>query len=114
MNATQKTTVQTQETAPDKKLIRPRGEKLRQARSEKLKAERVQEKLAADRFTRRLQAVPGWNLTEDHQALYRQRQFPDSASAASFAPPIPKRVFCCEPTEVSNGSRLMLTTWVQE
>ena len=85
MNAAQKTTMQEQEAAPDKKLIRPRGEKLRQARSEKLKAERVQEKLAAERFTKRLQAVPGWNLTEDHQALYRQRQFPDTASAASFA-----------------------------
>jgi hypothetical protein len=85
MNATQKTTVQTQETVPGKKLIRPRGEKLRRARLNKLKAERVQEKMAAQRFTRRLQILPGWNLTEDNKALVRQRQFPDTASAASYA-----------------------------
>lgn len=91
MNEGRVNTVQTQETAPNKKLTRPRGEKgqrrlaLAQERANKLKAERVQEKLAAERFSKRLQTLPGWNLTEDLQALFRQRHFPDAAAAASFA-----------------------------
>ena len=54
--------------ATPKKLTRPRGEKL--------KAERVQEKL---------RSMPGWRLAGEGKALSRIREFPDSEVASAFA-----------------------------
>jgi pterin-4a-carbinolamine dehydratase len=54
--------------ATPKKLTRPRGEKL--------KAERVQEKL---------RSMPGWRLALEGKALSRVREFPDSEVASAFA-----------------------------
>jgi pterin-4a-carbinolamine dehydratase len=51
-----------------KKLTRPRGEKL--------KAERVQEKL---------RAMPGWQIAGEGRALSRIREFPDDRVASAFA-----------------------------
>ncbi|HYG62623.1 MAG TPA: 4a-hydroxytetrahydrobiopterin dehydratase [Thermoanaerobaculia bacterium] len=51
-----------------RKLIRPRGEKL--------KAERVQEKL---------RSMPGWQLAREGKALSRVREFPDHGVATAFA-----------------------------
>lgn len=64
MNTMQK---QTTPWSP-KKLTRPRGEKL--------KAERVQEKVLA---------MPGWQLVRRGKALYRMREFPDGQVAFAFA-----------------------------
>ena len=70
--------VQTEAVENDlaRKLIRPRGEKLsRRQREEKLKAERVQEKLLS---------MPEWRVSADGKGLVRARVFRDNRTAMAF------------------------------
>ncbi|HYG62117.1 MAG TPA: 4a-hydroxytetrahydrobiopterin dehydratase [Thermoanaerobaculia bacterium] len=60
-----------------RKLIRPRGEKL--------KAERVQDKLKAERVQDKLRSMPGWRFARRGQTLHRVREFPDHQVASAFA-----------------------------
>ena len=60
-----------------KKLIRPRGEKL--------KAERVQDKLKAERVQEKLRTMPGWRFVRRGQTLHRVREFRNHETASAFA-----------------------------
>lgn len=73
MKQTQLQNTGTGSAAKPKKLRHPSGEQVRS--TNKLKAERVQDRVAA----------MGWKGAGERRSLRRVRQFPDTASAASFA-----------------------------
>jgi pterin-4a-carbinolamine dehydratase len=62
-----------------KKLRHPSGDQGKRRLSpdevDRLKAERVQEKLAA---------LPGWELASDGKGIHRVRQFPDARAAGAY------------------------------
>jgi pterin-4a-carbinolamine dehydratase len=83
METLKNTDVQTEDLQADaagsdltRKLIRPRGEKLsRRQREEKLKAERVQEKLLS---------MPGWRPSSDGKGLVKVRVLRDNRTALAY------------------------------